>query len=125
VVPFIEAPLLEPDQSEAYLLPSVSRESATLFEHSLRTIDRAMKYGAHGLPLMGSGDWNDGMNRVGHQGRGESVWLGWFLVVVLKEFAALCDRRSRSDLARRYLNESRWLTGMLELAWDGDWYRRA
>jgi cyclic beta-1,2-glucan synthetase len=84
-----------------------------------------MKYGAHGLPLMGSGDWNDGMNRVGHQGRGESVWLGWFLVVVLNEFASLCDRRTRADLAQRYRNEGRWLTGMLELAWDGDWYRRA
>ena len=59
-----------------------------------------MKYGAHGLPLIGSGDWNDGMNRVGHEGRGESVWLGWFLVVVLNEFAPLCDRRGRSDLAR-------------------------
>jgi cyclic beta-1,2-glucan synthetase len=125
VVPFIEAPLLEPDQSEAYLLPSVSSETATLFEHSLRTIDRAMKYGAHGLPLMGSGDWNDGMNRVGHQGRGESVWLGWFLVVVLNKFASLCDRRARADLAQRYRNEGRGLTGMLELAWDGDWYRRA
>ena len=125
MVPFLEAPLLEPDQSDAYLLPSISRETGSLFEHSLRAIDRAMKYGAHGLPLMGSGDWNDGMNRVGHQGRGESVWLGWFLVVVLNEFAALCERRDRGDLARRYRNESHWLTGMLELAWDGDWYRRA
>jgi cyclic beta-1,2-glucan synthetase len=125
MVPFLEAPLLEPDQSETYLLPSTSNETATLFEHSLRAIDHAMKFGAHGLPLMGSGDWNDGMNRVGHQGRGESVWLGWFLVVVLNEFARLCDRRARGDLARRYRNESRWLTDMLELAWDGDWYRRA
>ena len=65
------------------------------------------------------------MNRVGHEGRGESVWLGWFLVVVLNEFAALCDRRDRGDLAQRYRNEARWLDGMLELAWDGDWYRRA
>ena len=112
-------------RSEAYLLPSVSRETASVFEHSLRAIDRSMKYGAHGLPLIGSGDWNDGMNRVGHEGRGESVWLGWFLVVVLNEFAAMCDRRGRSDLAQRYRNEARWLTGMLELAWDGDWYRRA
>jgi cyclic beta-1,2-glucan synthetase len=125
MVPFLEAPLLEPDQTDAYLLPSISQETASLFEHSVRAIDRAMKYGAHGLPLMGSGDWNDGMNRVGHQGRGESVWLGWFLVVVLNEFAALCDRKARGDLARRYQNESRLLTGMLELAWDGDWYRRA
>jgi cyclic beta-1,2-glucan synthetase len=84
-----------------------------------------MKYGAHGLPLIGSGDWNDGMNRVGHEGRGESVWLGWFLVVVLNDFSALCDKRNRGELSQRYRNEARSLTGMLELAWDGDWYRRA
>ena len=84
-----------------------------------------MRYGAHGLPLIGSGDWNDGMNRVGHAGRGESVWLGWFLVTVLNEFAPICERRGRSDLAQTYRDEARWLTGMLELAWDGDWYRRA
>ena len=101
------------------------RRPASLFEHSVRAIAHAMKYGAHGLPLIGSGDWNDGMNRVGHAGRGESVWLGWFLVTVLNEFAPICDRRGRSDLAQTYRDEARWLTGMLELAWDGDWYRRA
>jgi cyclic beta-1,2-glucan glucanotransferase len=84
-----------------------------------------LRYGAHGLPLIGSGDWNDGMNRIGEKGRGESVWLGWFLVVVLNDFGPLCERRNRGDLAQRYGNEARWLTGMLELAWDGDWYRRA
>ena len=125
VVPFLEAAPLEPDQSETYMLPRVATEQAPLFEHAIRAIGRAMKYGAHGLPLIGSGDWNDGMNRVGHQGRGESVWLGWFLVTVLNDFAPLCERRARPDLARRYRDEARWLTGMLELAWDGDWYRRA
>jgi cyclic beta-1,2-glucan synthetase len=84
-----------------------------------------MTSGAHGLPLMLAGDWNDGMNRVGHAGRGESVWLGWFLVTVLNEFAPICERRGRTDLGRTYRDEARWLTGMLELAWDGDWYRRA
>ncbi|HET9373276.1 MAG TPA: glucoamylase family protein [Vicinamibacterales bacterium] len=125
IVPFLEAPALEPGQAEAYLLPQVSSESATVFEHALRAIKRASSYGAHGLPLIGSGDWNDGMNRVGHEGRGESVWLGWFLVTVLNEFAPICERRGRSDLARQYRDEARWLGGMLELAWDGDWYRRA
>jgi cyclic beta-1,2-glucan synthetase len=124
-VPFIEGPPLEPGQEDAYLVPRVSAESASLFEHAVRAIGRAMHYGAHGLPLMGTGDWNDGMNRVGHEGRGESVWLGWFLVHVLDAFAPICDRRDRGDLAQRYRNEARWLTGMLELAWDGDWYRRA
>jgi cyclic beta-1,2-glucan synthetase len=125
VVPFLEAPLLEPDQAETYVVPRVSEEQATLFEHAVRAINYGMKYGAHGLPLMGSGDWNDGMNRVGHEGRGESVWLGWFLVYVLNEFAPICDRRNRRDLADRYRNEARWLNGMLELSWDGGWYRRA
>ena len=125
VVPFLEAPLLDPHQDEAYLLPAVSTQSASLFEHCVRAIAHAMKYGEHGLPLIGSGDWNDGMNRVGHGGRGESVWLGWFLVTVLNEFAPLCEQRGQHELARRYRDEARWLTGMLELAWDGDWYRRA
>ena len=124
-VPFLEAPPLEAGQTETYMLPRVSSQTASLFEHSLRAIAHAMNYGAHGLPLIGSGDWNDGMNRVGHGGRGESVWLGWFLVTVLNDFAPLCERRGRSDLAQRYRDEARWLTGMLELAWDGDWYRRA
>ena len=124
-VPFLEAPPLEADQAETYLLPRVSPETASLFEHCVRAIQHAMKYGAHGLPLIGSGDWNDGMNRVGHAGRGESVWLGWFLVTVLNDFAPICERRGRTDLAQRYRDEAGWLTGMLELAWDGDWYRRA
>jgi cellobiose phosphorylase len=125
VAGFLEAPPLEPDQSETYLQPRLSAQTATLFDHCLAAINRAMRYGAHGLPLIGSGDWNDGMNRVGHQGQGESVWLGWFLVCVLNEFAPICERRGRPDLAQRYRNEVRWLTGMLELTWDGDWYRRA
>ena len=124
-VAFLEAPPLEPDQAEAYTLPRTSSETASLFEHAVRAIGHAMKYGAHGLPLIGSGDWNDGMNRVGHDGRGESVWLGWFLVTVLNEFAPICERRGRGDLAQVYRDEARWLAGMLELAWDGDWYRRA
>jgi len=124
-VSFLEAPPLEPQQAETYILPHVSTERATLFEHSVRAVTHALKYGAHGLPLIGSGDWNDGMNRVGHDGRGESVWLGWFLIVVLREFATLCDRRGRADLADQYRQQAGWLTGMVELAWDGDWYRRA
>ena len=91
----------------------------------MRAIAHGTHFGEHGLPLIGSGDWNDGMNRVGHEGRGESVWLGWFLLVVLNEFATLCDRRNRSDLAQRYRSDAQWLIGMLELSWDGGWYRRA
>jgi cyclic beta-1,2-glucan synthetase len=125
VVPFLEGAPLEPEQAETYQLPRSSSQAASLLEHCIRAIAHAMKYGAHGLPLIGSGDWNDGMNRVGHAGRGESVWLGWFLVTVLNDFAPICERRGRSDLTVTYRDEARWLTGMLELAWDGDWYRRA
>jgi cyclic beta-1,2-glucan synthetase len=125
VVPFLQAPPLPDGQAEVYELPSVSIETASLFEHAVRAIDRSTKYGSHGLPLIGAGDWNDGMNRVGHAGRGESVWLGWFLIVVLNEFAALCERRGVHDRARRYREEARRLTGMVEGAWDGNWYRRA
>ena len=125
IVPFLQAPPLEATQHEVYNLPSVSAETGSVFEHAVRAIDRSLKYGAHGLPLIGTGDWNDGMNRVGHEGRGESVWLGWFLIVVLKQWAAICDRRRDIDRAQHYRGEARWLTGMLELAWDGNWYRRA
>ena len=125
IVPFVEAPPLEAGHSEAYILPRISVEEGSLFEHCVRAIAHGTRFGEHGLPLMGSGDWNDGMNRVGHEGRGESVWLGWFLHVVLTDFAALCDRRDRSDLAQRYRNDAQWLAGMLELSWDGGWYRRA
>jgi cyclic beta-1,2-glucan synthetase len=124
-VTFLEAPVLTADQHEIYMLPRVAPEAATVFEHCQRAVKHAMKYGAHGLPLIGSGDWNDGMNRVGHGGKGESVWLGWFLVTVLNDFAPLCERRGRADLAAQYRDEARWLGGMLELAWDGEWYRRA
>jgi cyclic beta-1,2-glucan synthetase len=124
-VPFLEGPQLQPDQHETYFQPSISAEVATLFDHVCRAIDRSLKYGVHGLPLMGSGDWNDGMNRVGAEGRGESVWLGWFLATVLNDTAALCDLTHREELAQRYRNQANWLAGTLELAWDGAWYRRA
>ena len=100
--------------------------SASLFEHCARAIDRSLTAGAHGLPLMGSGDWNDGMNRVGHEGRGESVWLGWFLHSVLSEFAPLAARRGGRVARRRASGpRPRRLAAALELAWDGEWYRRA
>jgi cyclic beta-1,2-glucan synthetase len=124
-VPFLDGPQLAADQHEAYFQPSVSPEVASLFDHLCRAIDRSLKYGVHGLPLMGSGDWNDGMNRVGAEGRGESVWLGWFLVAVLNDTAVLCEGRHRDDLALRYRNQAEWLAGTLELTWDGGWYRRA
>jgi cyclic beta-1,2-glucan glucanotransferase len=123
-VPFLEAPPLAAGEQEVYLQPAVSSASGSLFEHCVRAIDRGITIGAHGLPLIGSGDWNDGMNRVGAAGRGESVWVGWFLHTVLESFARVCDRRGERARAVKYRNEAGRLAGMLELAWDGDWYRR-
>ena len=123
-VPFLEAPPLEPGQNEAYGYPSVSGEDGTLYEHCVRAIDRGLTSGSHGLPLMGSGDWNDGMNRVGYQGRGESVWVAWFLTAVLKNFAVVAETRGDGARAARYRNEAGRLSAVIEQAWDGDWYRR-
>ncbi len=123
-VPFLEAPPLALEAQDAYLQPRISTERGPLFEHCLRAIDKGLTVGAHGLPLMGSGDWNDGMNRVGHAGRGESTWLGFFLHGVLSEFALLCESRGDQTRASRYRSEARRLAGMLEQTWDGEWYRR-
>jgi len=124
-VPFLEAPPLEPGQESAYGVPQVSAQSGTLYEHCLRAIDRASTAGAHGLPLIGTGDWNDGLNRVGYLGKGESVWLGWFLYAVLGRFAPLCDAQGDSGRAAGYRSAAVQLARVLELAWDGDWYLRA
>jgi cyclic beta-1,2-glucan synthetase len=121
--PFLEAPMLAAGEMEAYGQPRVSAESAPLFEHCVRAIDKGLTGGAHGLPLIGGGDWNDGMNRVGHQGRGESVWLGWFIHTVLRQFIPLCETRDPARAAR-YTGEATRLAAMLDQAWDGEWYRR-
>jgi cyclic beta-1,2-glucan synthetase len=123
-VPFLEGPLLDPGQTEAYGHPSASGESATLYDHCLRAIERSQTSGSHGLPLIGSGDWNDGMNRVGVEGRGESVWLGWFLASILKSFSRLAETRGDRERAARYRDEAERLATVIERAWDGDWYRR-
>jgi cyclic beta-1,2-glucan synthetase len=121
---FLEAPLLNPEAQEAYIQPRVSAEEASLYEHCLRAIERGLTAGAHGLPLMGSGDWNDGMNHVGREGRGESTWVGFFLHGILREFAALCEARGDAGRGERYRREARRLGHMLEQSWDGEWYRR-
>jgi cyclic beta-1,2-glucan synthetase len=124
-VPFLTGPTLAEHEEELFGEPRVSEESGSLFEHCVRAIERSLTAGVHGLPLMGSGDWNDGMNRVGREGRGESVWLGWFLHAVLTRFAPLCEAKGDSARSRRYSIEAARLAAMLELAWDGEWYRRA
>jgi cyclic beta-1,2-glucan synthetase len=123
-VPFLTAPLLPEGIDEAYLEPSVAAEEGSLFEHCVRAIDKAITVGAHGLPLFGSGDWNDGMNRVGREGSGESTWLGFFLHDVLGDFAPLSAARRQRARAERYRAQRARLAGALERTWDGEWYLR-
>jgi cyclic beta-1,2-glucan synthetase len=126
VIPFLEAPLLAEGEDDSYLHPQISSAEATLYEHCLRAIDRSLAMGEHGLPLMGAGDWNDGMNRVGHGGKGESVWLGWFLCATLEGFVGFCDARQDQEHAAQYrAHVLRLKTALEENAWDGDWYVRA
>jgi cyclic beta-1,2-glucan synthetase len=125
-VQYIEGPALRPDQTDAYFQPEPSRESASLFDHCVAAIERSLSVGVHGLPLIGSGDWNDGMNRVGFEGKGESVWLGWFLHTVLDAFAPIALTRGRRPEAERWRAQMGTLEQALEGdGWDGDWYRRA
>jgi cyclic beta-1,2-glucan synthetase len=126
VVPFLEAPLLGPEDHESYMQPVVSSDLGTIFEHCIRALDRSLVVGPHGLPLMGGGDWNDGMNRIGHQGKGESVWVGWFLHNTLANFSPFCDQRNEAARSDKYRNHMQSIKKALEEhGWDGDWYRRA
>ena len=125
-IPFIEGAVLPDDSLEAYFEPTVSAQRASLFEHCARALDRSLAVGGHGLPLIGTGDWNDGMNRVGAKGRGESIWLGWFLHTTLAEWAPIAEARGEAERARVWRAHRDALGRALETAgWDGDWYRRA
>src|SRR5262249_9900015 len=124
-VRFVAAPALRPGEDEILVQASPSPETATLYEHCCRALLRSLTRGAHGLPLFGTGDWNDGMNRVGREGRGESVWMGFFLVAVLEGFGPLCRARGDTVRADRFTAYRRDVCGALETAgWDGEWYRR-
>ncbi|MGB6199321.1 MAG: glucoamylase family protein [Candidatus Acidiferrales bacterium] len=125
-VPFLEGDVLAPGQNESYFEPRISQTSASLFEHCARALDRSLAVGSHGLPLIGTGDWNDGFNRVGEHGKGESVWLGWFLHSILWEFAKVADARGERERAESWRLHVSALKASLEReAWDGGWYRRA
>jgi cyclic beta-1,2-glucan synthetase len=125
-VPFLEGSPLAEGQDDAYFLPQISSTRGTLFEHCARALDHSLAVGAHGLPLMGTGDWNDGMNRVGAGGKGESVWLAWFLHSVLWECSKLADTRGEGPRAKAWRAHAGALKAALEKAgWDGEWYRRA
>ncbi|HTX15648.1 MAG TPA: glucoamylase family protein [Candidatus Baltobacteraceae bacterium] len=125
-VPFIEGDTLAEGQNESYFEPRVSQTRASIFEHCARAIDRSLAVGRHGLPLIGTGDWNDGMNRVGVRGQGESVWLGWFLHNVLSKFARIADTRREHQRAETWrLHASALKVALEREGWDGEWYRRA
>ncbi len=125
-LPFIESPPIPAGAEDLYDTPTVSLHDASVYEHAARTIDRSLRVGVHGLPLMGSGDWNDGMNRVGDQGRGESVWLAWFLCRVVADFAPVALRRGEAERAQRWAAAaSGWRAALEAEAWDGGWYLRA
>ena len=124
-VPFIDGPALGELEHEAYFLPEISDTVASLYEHCARSIDYSLKTGVHGLALFGSGDWNDGMNRVGAGGKGESVWLTWFLYSCLQQMIALAEKRHDKVRVAHWQTAAEALKSAVEReAWDGEWYRR-
>jgi len=126
MIPFLEGPVLREGERDAFFQPTVSDRRASLFDHCALALDKSLATGAHGLPLMGTGDWNDGMDAIGEGGKGESVWLGWFLTSTLNAFANLADRRGNSEHAAEWRQHAAGLKDSLEQhGWDGDWYRRA
>ncbi|MHB1398182.1 MAG: GH36-type glycosyl hydrolase domain-containing protein [Trichloromonadaceae bacterium] len=125
-VPFLEGRLLYPEEEAYYDQPQRSTEVASLYEHCVRSIKHGLRFGDHQLPLMGCGDWNDGMNLVGRDGKGESVWLGWFLYENLRLFAVLARGRKEAAFADLCTEQAARLRSNIEThAWDGAWYRRA
>ena len=126
VVPYLEGPMLQEGERDAFFLPAISAQTASLFEHCALALDQSLETGAHGLPLMGTGDWNDGMDQIGAGGKGESVWLGWFLHATLNAFSDTAERYGSAPRALSWRQHAAALGRALEQeGWDGDWYRRA
>jgi cyclic beta-1,2-glucan synthetase len=125
-IPFLDGPSLAPGQEDAYFTPTQSAEQASVWEHAARTLDASMRRGQHGLPLMGSGDWNDGMNTVGREGRGESVWLGFFLCHIIQRMAPIARQRNELERAMQWETSAALCAQALQsTGWDGQWFRRA
>lgn len=125
-IPFLESRELARDEHDYYDLPIRSDQSGTLYEHCLRAFTYGFRFGANGLPLMGSGDWNDGMDRVGIHGRGESIWLGWFLYDCIRKFQDIISMRNDTEVLKNYEHIAEELRRNLDKhGWDGAWYRRA
>ena len=126
MVPFLDGPPLQAGQDESYFEPRPAERDGALYEHCARAIDHSLAIGPHGLPLIGTGDWNDGMNRVGIHGKGESVWLGWFLGSILGRWSALAESRGDGEHVVRWRQHAAALRDAIDReAWDGEWYRRA
>ena len=126
VIPFLDGPQLAPGAHDAFFQPMASERADTLFNHCALALDQCIALtGVHGLPLMGTGDWNDGMNRVGEAGRGESVWLGWFLLRTLTQFAPMAETHDPARAALWQAHATRLRVSLEAAAWDGNWYRRA
>ncbi len=125
-VGFLAERRLNPGEDDLYSSPQPSPESATMYEHCARALEVALDVGPHGLPRIGAGDWNDGMNRLGHEGAGESIWLGWFLAKALRDFAPVAKKRGEAARAEHWVSRAQQVTQAIEThGWDGAWYRRA
>jgi cyclic beta-1,2-glucan synthetase len=125
-VPFLNGAPLRSDEHESFFQPTISKDEEPLYEHCARALETSLTAGVHGLPLIGTGDWNDGLNRVGVGGKGESIWLGWFLHSTLSAFAPLADRRGEQTRATNWRQQAAKIAESLEKnGWDGGWYRRA
>ncbi len=125
-IQFLDSDLLKDYEDERYLSPNRAEEGGSLYEHCIRAIENGLRFGEHGLPLMGCGDWNDGMNKVGNEGKGESVWLAWFLVNILKKWIPICLANNDSERVEKYKLLSEELVIAIENhGWDGNWYKRA
>ena len=124
--PYLEDEPLREGEDERYTIVNMSSKEGTIYEHCQKAIKKALKYGQHNIPLMGSGDWNDGMSTVGNEGKGESVWLGWFLYDILNSFIKIAEYKNDCDSAIYYRQQKKFIKDNLEKnAWDGGWYRRA
>jgi cellobiose phosphorylase len=124
VLPFLAGQSIPAGSSDAFFQPSVSDAGVSVYEHCAKAVDSSLTRGAHGLPLIETGDWNDGMNAVGEKGRGESSWLGWFLLATIDAFAPCAEQRGETERATRWRDYAKALRAALEQAWDGQWYRR-
>lgn len=126
IAPYLEDEPLRDGEDERYTIVNTSTKEGTIYEHCLKAIERGLNFGEHNIPLMGSGDWNDGMSTVGNEGKGESVWLGWFLYKILDGFKNICSYKNDVNHKEKFIKFQEFIRENLEEnAWDGSWYRRA